>query len=78
MMTPSMLFSGMMTPISSMEPAAQLVSRVIPASYFMTMVRGIFMKGLGFAHYRRDLLTLGLFAAIVYTIAIAGFRKRGR
>lgn len=76
MMTPSMLFSGMMTPISSMEPAAQLVSRLIPASYFMTMVRGVFMKGLGLDYYRRDLMTLGLFAAVVYTIAIAGFRKR--
>jgi ABC-2 type transport system permease protein len=76
MMTPSMLFSGMMTPISSMEPAAQLISRLIPASYFMTMVRGVFMKGLGFAEYRSDLATLTLFSAIVYAIAIIGFRKR--
>jgi ABC-2 type transport system permease protein len=78
MMTPSMLFSGMMTPISSMEPAAQLVSRLIPASYFMTMVRGVFMKGLGFSQYRSDLASLSLFAAIVYSIAIVGFRKRAR
>jgi hypothetical protein len=42
----------------------------------MTMVRGIFMKGLGFAHYRSDLATLGFFSAIVYLIAISGFRKR--
>jgi ABC-2 type transport system permease protein len=78
MMTPSMLFSGMMTPISSMEPAAQLISRLIPASYFMTMVRGVFLKGLGFSEYRGDLATLGLFAVIVYTTATLGFRKRAR
>jgi ABC-2 type transport system permease protein len=76
MMTPSMLFSGMMTPISSMEPTAQVISRLIPASYFMTMVRGVFLKGLGFAEYGKDLATLGLFAAIVFTIATMGFRKR--
>jgi ABC-2 type transport system permease protein len=78
MMTPSMLFSGMMTPISSMEPTAQIISRLIPASYFMTMVRGVFLKGLGFSQYRGDLATLGLFAAIVYTMATLGFRKRAR
>lgn len=76
MMTPSMLFSGMMTPISSMEPTAQIISRLIPASYFMTMVRGVFLKGLGFHEYIGDLATLGLFAAIVYTLATIGFRKR--
>ena len=78
MMTPSMLFSGMMTPISSMEPTAQVISRFIPASYFMTMVRGVFLKGLGFAQYGTDLATLGVFAAVVYAAAMMGFRKRAR
>jgi ABC-2 type transport system permease protein len=76
MMTPSMLFSGLMTPISSMEPSAQAISRLIPAAYFMAMVRGVFLKGLGFREHYRDLAALGAFALVVYTIAIAGFRKR--
>lgn len=76
LMTPSMMFSGLMTPISSMDPSAQMISRVIPASYFISMVRGVFLKGLGFRHFASDLLTLGAFAAVVYTIAILGFRKR--
>ena len=76
MMTPSMLFSGLMTPISSMEPTAQAISRLIPASYFMTMVRGVFLKGLGFRQYAGDLAALAVFTATVYTIAILGFRKR--
>jgi ABC-2 type transport system permease protein len=76
LMTPSILFSGLMTPVSSMEPSAQIISRFIPASYFIAMVRGVFLKGLGFAHFASDLLTLALFATVVYTIAILGFRKR--
>ena len=76
LMTPSMLFSGLMTPVSSMAPSAQIVSRVIPASYFISMVRGVFLKGLGFRHFAYDLLTLATFAAVVYGIAILGFRKR--
>ncbi len=76
LMTPSILFSGLMTPISSMEPSAQAISKLIPASYFMAMVRGVFLKGLGFRQYAYDLLTLGLFAIVVYTAATLRFRKR--
>lgn len=76
LMTPSMLFSGLMTPISSMAPSAQAISRFIPASYFMAMVRGVFLKGLGFGQYAGDMLTLAAFAVVVYSVATLGFRKR--
>jgi hypothetical protein len=65
-----------MTPIASMDPSAQLISRLIPASYFMGMARGVFLKGLGFSHYAADLLTLSLYGTIIYLIAIFAFRKR--
>jgi len=76
LMTPSILFSGLMAPISSMEPSAQAISRLIPASYFMAMARGVFLKGLGFTQYAYDMLTLGVFAAVVYAVAMLGFHKR--
>ncbi len=76
LMTPSILFSGLMTPISSMEPLAQAISRFIPASYFMTMVRGVFLKGLGFRQYAGDMATLALFALVVYAVATLRFRKK--
>jgi ABC-type multidrug transport system permease subunit len=76
LMTPSMMFSGLITPISSMDPSAQAISRLIPASYFMAMVRGVYLKGLGFRDFAYDLATLGLFALVVYSIAILGFRKK--
>ncbi len=76
LMTPSMLFSGMLTPIASMDRSAQMISRVIPASYFMGMARGVFLKGLGFYYYIPDFLTLFAFAFVVYGIAIIAFRKK--
>jgi len=76
LMTPSILFSGMMTPIASMDRSAQVVSRFIPASYFMGMARGVFLKGLGFSYYLLDFLTLVVFALVVYGIAVLGFRKK--
>ena len=65
-----------MTPVSSMEPSAQIISRFIPASYFIAMVRGVFLKGLGFGHFGYDLLMLAIFTGVVYSVAILGFRKR--
>jgi ABC-2 type transport system permease protein len=76
LMTPSMLFSGMMTPVASMDRSAQAISRLIPASYFMGMARGVFLKGLGLTYYLGDFATLAAFAAVVYGIAILAFRKR--
>jgi ABC-2 type transport system permease protein len=76
LMTPSMLFSGMITPIASMDRSAQAISHLIPASYFMGMVRGVFLKGLGISYYLTDFLTLGLFALVVYGIAMLAFRKK--
>ena len=76
LMTPSMLFSGMLTPLPSMDQSAQLISRLIPASYFMGMARGVFMKGLGFSYYLPDFLTLFVYAAVVYGISTLAFRKK--
>jgi ABC-2 type transport system permease protein len=76
LMTPSIMFSGLLSPLSSMDRSAQIISRFIPASYFMAMVRGVYLKGLGFDAFARDLLTLVAFTLVVYSLAIAGFRKR--
>lgn len=76
LMTPSMMFSGMVTPIASMDRSSQMISRVIPASYFMGMARGVFLKGLGFFYYLPDFLALLIFSVAVYAIAVAAFRKK--
>ncbi|MEW6326562.1 MAG: ABC transporter permease [Thermodesulfobacteriota bacterium] len=75
-MVPAFLYSGFMSPITSQDVTGQIVSRFIPATYFMGMVRGIYLKGLGFDYYLWDLITLTIYASIVYGIAIFSFRKR--
>jgi ABC-type multidrug transport system permease subunit len=52
------------------------VSRLIPATYFMAIVRGSFLKGGGVTPYGRSLLILALYAAIVYLGAWLALRKR--
>ncbi|HEC99385.1 MAG TPA: ABC transporter permease [Proteobacteria bacterium] len=75
-MIPAFLFSGFMAPITSQDITGQIVSRFIPATYFMGMVKGIYLKGLGFGYYAWDLLTLTIYAAVVYSVAILSFRKK--
>ena len=76
MMTPSILFSGLLTPVAGMPAAARAVSRVVPAAYFMGMTRGVFLKGLGFSTYLPDFVSLAVFACVAYSIAIFAFRKQ--
>lgn len=73
---PSFLFSGFMAPVTSMDMTGQVISRFIPATYFMGMVRGIYLKGLGFDYYIWDMATLAVYAVAIYGIAIASFKKR--
>jgi len=75
-MIPAFLFSGFIAPITSQDLTGQIVSRFIPATYFMGMVRGIYLKGMGLSFYAWDLATLALYAAVVYGAAIKSIKKR--
>ncbi len=44
---PSILLSGFIFPISSMPVAIQAITHIVPARYFLTILRGIFLKGVG-------------------------------
>src|SRR5690606_32929232 len=43
---PAVQYSGMMDPVSSLEGLGALIGRIYPATYFMTISRGTFSKGL--------------------------------
>jgi ABC-2 type transport system permease protein len=73
---PAFTFSGIFTPAASQDAVGQVVSRLIPATYFMEVVRGSFLKGGGLAPYGPSLLILALYAAVVYLGAWLALRKR--
>jgi len=73
---PAFLLSGFMTPISSMPRLIQAVTYVIPARYFIAMVRGIFLKGYGFADVWPELLLLAGIAVVVLAACIRRLRLR--
>jgi len=73
---PSFLYSGFLYPVSSMEFSGRLISRIIPATYFLDIVRGMYLKGLPISYLLPNLFSLFIYALIVYTATILNFRKR--
>ena len=63
---PNILLSGFMFPFESMPRPAQLISQGLPLTHFLRIVRGITLKGAGFADVSQELAWLGaIFAALV-------------
>ncbi|MBN2626771.1 MAG: ABC transporter permease [Spirochaetales bacterium] len=73
---PSMLMSGFIFPVFSMPPVFQLVSRIIPATYFLEIIRGILLKGNSLADLLRPAGTLLGLDALLILLSIRAFRIR--
>ncbi len=74
-MLPTLLLSGFLFPIENMPLALRVLSNVIPARYFIHALRGILLRGNGFAEIRGDLLALSIFAAVVLGIGALRFKR---
>jgi len=73
---PSFLLSGFVYAISNMPQPIQIVSRIIPARYFITALKGVYLKGVGLHVLWLEVLLLAVFAAVMLTLAVARFKKR--
>lgn len=74
--TPAFNYSGLTTPVSSLDATGQFIAHLIPATYFMGISRGSYLKGLGFQYYWPDLLSLLVYAVAVYSLAWSLLKKR--
>lgn len=72
---PAFLLSGFIFPIDQMPAVIRAVTHLLPARYFMTIARDVFLKGTPLALIREELLILAGFAAILGFIATRAFRK---
>jgi ABC-2 type transport system permease protein len=75
LLVPNMLLSGFMFPIESMPKALQYFTTILPMRYYLVIVRGIIMKGLGFADLWTEALALGILGVIIFSISWLRFRK---
>lgn len=75
-MLPAFLLSGFVFPIENMPLVIQWFTHIIPARYFVTILRGIYLKGVGLHVLWGEALFLAGFGAAVMTAAIWKFRKK--
>ena len=57
-LVPMMYLSGFIFPIDSLPPVLQWLSHLVPARWFLTIVRGIMLKGAGLATLWQETLIL--------------------
>lgn len=74
-LVPMIYLSGFIFPIENMPAAIQAFTTVIPLRYFLVIVRGIFLKGIGWDLLWPQFAALGLWGSVVLTLAAARYRK---
>jgi ABC-2 type transport system permease protein len=77
-LVPTLLFSGLIVPVSSLSRGPQIQGHLFPGMYYTNILRGAFLKGVGLEVLWRDLLALTVYAAVMATIGYYLFTKRPR
>jgi ABC-2 type transport system permease protein len=73
---PAFLLSGFVYSIGNMPVVIQVISHVVPARYFVTVLKGVFLKGVGLEILWGEIAFLLAFAAIVFFFATRKLRQK--
>lgn len=73
---PAFLLSGFVYSIDNMPFIIQQVTRIVPARYFVAILKGIFLKGVGLETLWPQFLFLAAYAAIAFTVAVRKMRAK--
>lgn len=72
---PTLILSGFIFPIESMPAFLRFVTYLVPARYFLVVLRGVVLKGVGWTILWRDLVALALFAAALLLLSAVRLRR---
>lgn len=72
---PNILLSGFMFPRQAMPEPAQWIGAALPLTYFLTILRGVLLKGIGLEHLWVQGLVLSAFALGLVALSVARFHK---
>ena len=73
---PSFLLSGFTFNIGNMEKPLQLLTYLVPARYFVTLLKGIYLKGVGLEILAVEALLLTVFGTAMVILANVKFKKK--
>ncbi|MFH1710142.1 MAG: ABC transporter permease [bacterium] len=75
-MSPQFILSGFIFPIASMPVIIQGLTHLIPLRYFLIIVRGIFIKGIGIKYLWCEAWPMLLFSLVILSLSVARFKKK--
>ena len=73
---PAFLLSGFIYSIENMPVVIQAVTYIVPARYFVTLLKAIFLKGVGWQVVSGELLFLLAYATLVFVLASRKMRQK--
>jgi ABC-2 type transport system permease protein len=76
LLLPMMMLAGFVFPIGNMPKFFQWVTIIVPLRYYLVIIRGLFLKGVGLAELWRQGLALLIFGVGILTLSVLRFRKR--
>lgn len=76
LLLPTVILSGFIFPISSMPPVLQVVSHIVPAKWFLIIIRNIMIKGIGFGYFWQETLILGGMTLFFIAASVRNFKVR--
>ncbi len=68
-MLPSIMLSGFIFPLASMPLPLRVISHIVPARYFIKIIRGLAVKGASIQHFVTEGAAMIIFAIILMTVA---------
>jgi ABC-2 type transport system permease protein len=72
---PNILLSGFMFPRDAMPDFAKWLGLALPLTYYLEVLRGILLKGIGIAHLWHETLILSVFALVLISFSVMRFSK---
>jgi ABC-2 type transport system permease protein len=73
---PAFLLSGFLFSIEQMPAAIRAITYVVPARYYVSIVKSVFLKGSSLSLLKGDILALSIFALVLVGLATRALRKR--
>ena len=71
---PTLMLSGFIFPINSMPVPLQFISKIVPATYFLQIIRGVMLKGNAFEHISLAFAVLGFMGLFLTAISVKRFK----
>jgi ABC-2 type transport system permease protein len=73
---PSFFLTGVILPVDTRSAVSQVVSALLPATHFVTVTRGIFLKASGASQLLEQGAALFALGAVPFVVSLLAFRKQ--